>query len=326
MSFSISGSSIGLKSIEGSASRAGTARSLAHLDELSDFGGVPPKSMTIKDYYLANDDGAKQITYQTGMSNYSSVILGDDRVSFNKSMTHCMYAIEDPEEVLTTSSSKKAKERSKAESERRHEYKEATKSCGGIPGVDNIENIIKLKLEQRVKFGPFQLRKNFRYFDQHCTGVVDLVDFTSALELMGFQLNGAQLKALFGRYDTECHGSIEYAKFLDKFLLNGKVMSNNSNAQSEHKLEPHIESKHEDSIDSSSDVLEMQKAELERIFRVIDRSHKGYLIASDLELLLVALGEDVIDKDIPGILSDMGLNQADNIYFDHFHNWWINRH
>lgn len=47
---------------------------------------------SISDYYKAasHQDG-RPITYQHGLSNYSSVQLGDDRVSFKKSLSQDVY-------------------------------------------------------------------------------------------------------------------------------------------------------------------------------------------------------------------------------------------
>ena len=51
------------------------------------------KFMSIRDYYHAtaelSDD--KKINYIPGLSNYSNVVLGDDRIKFTKSMTACVF-------------------------------------------------------------------------------------------------------------------------------------------------------------------------------------------------------------------------------------------
>jgi len=48
---------------------------------------------SISDYYkaAAGNGDARSITYQHGLSNYSSVQLGDDRVTFKKSLSQDVY-------------------------------------------------------------------------------------------------------------------------------------------------------------------------------------------------------------------------------------------
>jgi hypothetical protein len=46
---------------------------------------------SISDYYRAQGDTGRPLTYQHGLSNFSSVQLGDDRVSFKKSVSQDVY-------------------------------------------------------------------------------------------------------------------------------------------------------------------------------------------------------------------------------------------
>jgi len=156
--------------------------------------------MSIRDYYHASSTSEeKQITYQHGMSNYSSLILGDERIAFTKSMTQCMHDI-DRDSLDSPSPTSDKGRRYKSESARRREYSEAIEACGGISGVDGLEDIIRVKLAQRSKFGPFQLARNLKYYDRNNTGYVDEADFARSLGLMGFQFQEHQSLALFARF------------------------------------------------------------------------------------------------------------------------------
>ena len=192
--FSDNGST-SLRSFEGS-------RGSTHpMDSLSDIE-YSVKPMTIKDYYHASSTtDEKQLTYQHGLSNYSSVVLGDDRIAYTKSMTQCMFDMD--REALEESNlgTPKPKKINRSENARRRAYNEAISACGGAQGVLALEKIISLKLAQRNKFGPFQFLKNFKYFDRSNSGYVDEVDFTRALNLMGYQFNDHQILALFGKYE-----------------------------------------------------------------------------------------------------------------------------
>ena len=64
-----------------------------------DVRGKKKDYPSIHDYYKAASRGDKPIQYQHGLSNYSNVQLGDDRISFKKSLSqdvHCLN-IEQPE-------------------------------------------------------------------------------------------------------------------------------------------------------------------------------------------------------------------------------------
>ena len=52
---------------------------------------------SINDYYKAASRDEKPIQYQHGLSNYSNVLLGDDRVSFKKSLSQDAYSLDDIE-------------------------------------------------------------------------------------------------------------------------------------------------------------------------------------------------------------------------------------
>ena len=54
---------------------------------------------------------------------------------------------------------------------RQNEYRTAIESVG-LAQVKNLERMMRDKLQQRTKSGPFQLRKNFRYFDVDADGEI----------------------------------------------------------------------------------------------------------------------------------------------------------
>lgn len=292
------------------------------MDSLSDVESST-KSMTIKDYYHASSTEEKQITYQHGMSNYSSLILGDDRISFNKSMTQCMQEYETNENFSESQSPQR--NRYKSDSARRNEYAEAKAVCGGSAGIDSIEGIIQMKLDQRTKFGIFQLLKNFKYFDKHGTGTVDEYDFARALELMGFQFSHVQMLALFSRYDPELNGTVVYTDFVEVF----RGIASRGYAQEKNDEEEKNYSKDDskDGIDfyTSAKIHERQVAEIKKVFNVIDKEHRGYIEARDLDILLVALGHEVDEREVTDIIDQISLPDSNRIDVGSFIDWWTNR-
>lgn len=154
---------------------------------------------SINDYYKAASRGDKPIQYQHGLSNYSNVLLGDDRVSFKKSLSQDAYSLDD---FGQDGQDKEVQENTqcqlKSYKQRQEDYAEANEAVG-IHKIHEMEQMMRDKLQQRTKTGPFQLRKTFKYFDRDGSGGIDFSEFQRAMELMGFQFTEMQQLALFAR-------------------------------------------------------------------------------------------------------------------------------
>ena len=150
---------------------------------------------TINDYYRAQAFSDKPIQYQHGLGNFSNVQFGDDRVCFKKSMSQVMYQLN--EEVAETMAINDNPRR-KSKKQRAQDYSEAN-AVVGPHKIEELEQMMRDKLQQRTKTGPFQLRKTFKYFDRDGSGGIDFDEFQLAMELMGFQFTDMQQLALFAR-------------------------------------------------------------------------------------------------------------------------------
>jgi hypothetical protein len=167
----------------------------SYLDELvSDQKSSRP---SIAAYYKAASKGDKPLKYQHGLSNYSQVQLGDDRISYKKSVSQDMYKI-DAERANSMRISGSATA-AKSLKQRKLDYVEAHEVVG-VDKIFEMEQMMRDKLHQRTKTGPFQLRKTFKYFDRDGSGGIDFKEFQRAMELMGFQFTEMQQLALFARY------------------------------------------------------------------------------------------------------------------------------
>ena len=98
--------------------------------------------------------------------------------------------------------------------ERRERYRHATKRVG-TRAVNRLKEALREKIFQRVKAGPFQLRRNFKLFDKNGDGTIDLPEFLECLPLLGFTLPEDHVIALFGSYDDDASGTMEYREFID---------------------------------------------------------------------------------------------------------------
>jgi hypothetical protein len=98
--------------------------------------------------------------------------------------------------------------------ERRERYRRATARVGNR-AVLKLKEAIREKIFQRVKAGPFQLRRNFKLFDKNGDGTIDIREFFECLPLLGFTLPEDYVIALFGSYDDDASGTMEYREFID---------------------------------------------------------------------------------------------------------------
>ncbi|KAJ1434664.1 hypothetical protein B484DRAFT_305895, partial [Ochromonadaceae sp. CCMP2298] len=170
------------------------------------------KYPSISDYYKASTtDDERPIQLQHGLSNFSSLNLGDDRIAFNESILSATYRIPVEDKMAIESPSK-----NKSRALRIREYTDAAKKVGEFE-INRLERVMKDKLFQRsyATSSPFQVRKAFKFFDREVSLRISIEGFTRALEFLGFQFSEMQNTALFARYDLGSEGTIEYMTFIN---------------------------------------------------------------------------------------------------------------
>ena len=205
--------------METSSLRGGTAANsvggsvgLSEMDLVSndDYSRSYP---SIKDYYNANADGNehnKPIQLLPGLSNYSGLVLGDDRITVTESIMSAQMRVTVEDKLAVPSPSK-----AKSFNLRRKEYQDALERVGDNE-LNRLERLMKDKLVQRSAktASSFQVMKAFKFFDRDQCNRISIEGFTRALEFLGFQFSELQNMALFARYDTEYTGDIDYANFI----------------------------------------------------------------------------------------------------------------
>ena len=175
---------------------------------------------SIRDYYEASATSRdKPVQLQHGLSNFSSLVLGDDRISFSESILSATYRIPVEEKMAIESPSK-----AKTKHSRRREYNDANEAVGEIE-INRLERVMKDKLFQRsyATSSPFQVRKAFKFFDRERSMAISIEGFTRALEFLGFQFSELQNTALFGRYDPDFTGEIDYMYFINHAMFYSPV-------------------------------------------------------------------------------------------------------
>ena len=187
------------------ATSVGGSVGLSEMDLVSndDYSRSYP---SIKDYYNANADGNehnKPIQLLPGLSNYSGLVLGDDRITVTESIMSAQMRVTVEDKLAVPSPSK-----AKSFNLRRKEYQDALERVGDME-LNRLERLMKDKLVQRSAktASSFQVMKAFKFFDRdQCNRI--------SIEVLGFQFSDLQNMALFARYDTEYTGDIDYANFI----------------------------------------------------------------------------------------------------------------
>lgn len=282
---------------------------------------------TINDYYKSSAEGNKPIQYQHGLGNWSNVQFGDDRVSFKKSMSQVMYQL--PDEIADIMTISECPQK-KTKKQRIQDYEEANAVVG--PGkIQEMEQMMRDKLQQRTKTGPFQLRKTFKYFDRDGSGGIDFSEFQRAMELMGFAFTDLQQLALFARYDESCSGEVDYSEFVEKVMesdfkgvssgnkkaLSALVSSAFLHQQGGQSLEG------DDDSDLEEDELEtFRHAEVHKLFNIVDEDASGYIDKEEMSRLLNTLGKSLSEEGIDEGFAKLDKDSSGNIDFDEFYTWY----
>lgn len=227
----------------------------------------------IGDYYRANAKTPnKPIQLQAGLSNYSSLQLGDDRIGFTESILSATYRIPVECKMAISSPSK-----TKTRNLRKREYQDAQKKVGDIE-INRLERVMKDKLFQRsyATSSPFQVRKAFKFFDREQLLRIPIEGFTKALEFLGFQFAELQNVALFARYDTDFSGEIDYMNFIATAMFYPAIEPDFGQHRS--VLTP----AHEQIADAPDmdpkELRQLQQAELRSIWNKVDREKKLALV------------------------------------------------
>ena len=292
---------------------------------------------SISDYYKAAASGTKPIQYQHGLSNYSSVQLGDDRVSFKTSLSQDAYRgnMDNNGDSVNSSDDDNDKDKiEKSYKERKAEYAEAN-SIVGLDKIHEMEQMMRDKLQQRTKTGPFQLRKTFKYFDRDGSGGIDFEEFQRAMDLMGFQFSDIQLLALFARYDDSCTGEVDYNEFVEKVMESDFKKIVPSQKKNLNKLVStafgsnggigtdgeQILADDEDSDMDEEELEEFRRTEVRKLFDLIDRDDSQSIERSEVGMLLKALGRsDVNQRAIEEGFQRLDTDNSGRIEWEEFYN------
>ena len=298
-----------------------------------DMRGKKKDYPSINDYYRAASRGDTPMQYQHGLSNYSCVQLGDERVSFKKSLSQDAYRLD----IEALESDKEGEEgalsSAKSPTERMEDYAEAIEVVG-VNKIHEMEQMMRDKLQQRTKTGPFQLRKTFKYFDRDASGGIDVSEFQLAMELMGFQFTEVQQLALFARYDESGAGEIDYNHFVEKLMESDfKILKQSSTSKKD--LDNMISctfarsgplrantGEEEDSDSDEEEINRFRRREVKKMFDIVDVDASGYIDKTEMSGLLRNLGKEYSREQVNEGFFAIDTDCSGHIEFHEFYSWF----
>lgn len=293
------------------------------------------KYPSVQEYYIASSKSDHiPITYQNGLSNYSSLLLGDDRIMFKESLMTADFR----PSVEKCLDEEQLRNRAKPVAARKREYIDAVRAVGWVE-VDKMERNVRDKLRQRsfATSSPFQVRKSFKFFDTEKNGTLDTIGLTRALVFLGFEFSAKQVLALFARYDTELVGTVDYMKIyktcMDKnddappIIPDVSHLGENVNFDSSRPSTSLAEGSTASSATGYTDdeLINLQKTEVNRIFSMLDKVGSNSIADDDFEMLLLALNIALTPNELMQVKKDICNPTDGRIYFEDFFSFWGGR-
>jgi hypothetical protein len=81
-----------------------------------------------------------------------------------------------------------------------------------------LRKTIELKLEQKMRGGPGQLRKAFKLFDKDSSGFVTDTEFVHLMRAWGVEISKEQAAEFIATMDKDGNGTLDYNEFIQEML------------------------------------------------------------------------------------------------------------
>merc|ERR1712166_1590623 len=157
------------------------------------------------------------------------------------------------------------------------------------------------------------------------SGYIDLDEWFKVIELVGCSYNEDQLVALFGHYDVNCEGQLDYNSFIQR-VVNG---ANPIPPRSEFKMFNVAKGKDRRygagpplTYKIGQSVNKLVRWDVKRAFDKFDFEKAGWIEPREMPLLMVALGMHLNPSMVDTCLREMDSNCNGKIEFDEFFNWF----
>ena len=94
----------------------------------------------------------------------------------------------------------------------------ARRGAVGLGSDDQLENILREKINGKTKAGGSMLFRTFRKFDTNKDGVIDSKEFREIMHKWNLNMGRNDMNRLFRRYDKDGKGHIKYYEFLQHLM------------------------------------------------------------------------------------------------------------
>lgn len=154
--------------------------------------------------------------------NQSNISLGDNFYYCGKHMYETTHkeAYQKGKDTANNGPEPTDEEKESIRKERIHNYM-VSQAIVGLKKMDLIQAILSDKIQGRVAGGVGLLRRMYSMFDRGGRGEVNATEFHAVCVELGAKITPIEATALFGRYDINGDGAMNYYEFLDAFLNEG---------------------------------------------------------------------------------------------------------
>lgn len=244
---------------------------------------------TIREYYIASSrQGDRPITYQRGLSNYSNLALGDERINFPKSLSRGTFTPQVNADKLNVIKDAHIRNKSKSRRTRRNDYNEAWEIVG-FERLAFLEDKIKERIVECTGDSEAELKKVFNYLDRNHSRIIDLYEFARALNMLGLHFKEIEVFAIFGLSDPDLIGGITYSVFAEKFSNLGKHHDDSSTADcngfTNHFNEYNLDDNSDEELDQF-ELGEIHRSKMHAYFNAVDVNKEGVLDKRGVDALL----------------------------------------
>jgi len=141
-----------------------------------------------------------------------------------------------------------------------------------------------------------------------------------------------QILALFARYDTNLSGTVDYMKVyktcMDKdddappIIPDVSHLGEDVDLGSRPSTSLAESSTKSDTGYTDEELTHLQRAEVNRIFSMLDKVGSNSIHGDELELLLLALNVTLTPNEFSSVKAIICNQEDQRIYFDSFFSWW----
>ena len=289
------------------------------------------QNRSIEEYYQSTykasplNDG-RRINLHKGFGNYSHVTFGDHRMQqYNESLHHATMRQSTPNcsGIGGIPTSLAAKYEALTVDQRRRKFEMSMRQLGERRVIELEENL-RDKLQQRTRSGPGQLRKNFKYFDRNADGVVSVKEFSQGLEIMGIDLEQHEVITLFGRYDVNHDGVIDFGEFVNELMESDFTEIKNTTFGS--AMRSFLDDERPSLADSMATPAEeeiLAEEDILRTFKMIDKDRSGSIDKREFARLTRALGANMSVSAIDEAMTRLDTDGSGLIEYNEFEEWWL---